>query len=151
GLLLLTSTLAQHPRSSLPFGDYQWDVEAKEGRVEEYLGRQSLYLSGGQAIVKGSELTDGVIEYDVAFGPQRGFIGAMWRLQDSQNYEEFYMRPHQSGNPDANQYTPVFHGIAGWQLYYGEGYGVAIPYPFNAWIHVKIVVAGSQAEVYIND
>lgn len=149
---MLTATLqAQSSRPSLSFGDYQWEVEAKEGRVEEYLGRQSLYLKGGQAIVKGSELTDGVIEYDVAFGQQRGFIGAMWRLQDSRNYEEFYMRPHQSGNPDANQYTPVFHGIAGWQLYYGEGYGVPIPYPFNAWIHVRIVVAGRQAEVYIND
>jgi hypothetical protein len=152
GFLMLTSTSqAQHPRQSISFGDYQWDVEAKESQVEEHLGRQSLYLQGGQAIVKGSEFTDGIIEYDVAFGPQPGFIGVMWRLQDSKNYEEFYMRPHQSGNPDANQYTPIFHGIAGWQLYYGEGYGVPITYPFNTWIHVKIVVSGKQAEVYIND
>lgn len=152
GFLMLTSTLqAQPPRPSLPFGDYQLEVEAKEGRVEEYLGRQSLYLKDGQAIVKGSEFTDGVIEYDVAFGPQRGFIGTMWRLQDARNYEEFYMRPHQSGNPDANQYMPVFHGIGSWQLYYGEGYGAPITYPINTWIQVKIVVAGKQAEVYIND
>jgi hypothetical protein len=61
------------------------------------------------------------------------------------------MRPHQSGNPDANQYTPVFNGLAGWQLYYGEGYGAPVKYVFNEWMHVKIVISGKNAEVYIMD
>lgn len=152
GFLSLTATSQAQPRrQSLAFGEYQWDVEAQESRVEEYLGRQSLYLEGGQAIVKDSQFTDSIIEYAVAFGPQPGFIGVMWRLQDAQNYEEFYMRPHQSGNPDAMQYTPVLHGLASWQLYYGEGYSVPMTYAFNSWIPVKIVVAGQQAEVYVND
>ena len=33
---------------------------------------------------------------------------AIWRVQDAKNYEEFYLRPHQSGNPDA---TPVHPGL----------------------------------------
>jgi hypothetical protein len=72
-------------------------------------------------------------------------------MQDIDNYEEFYVRPHQSGQPDANQYQPVFNGVASWQLYYGAGYGAAIKYDFNQWVHIKILVAGKQAEVYIKD
>ena len=36
-------------------------------------------------------------------------------------------------------------------MYYGEGYGVPVRYRFNEWLHIKIVVAGQQAEVYIVD
>ena len=67
------------------------------------------------------------------------------------NYEEFYVRSHQSGNPDACQYTPVFNGLAGWQLYHGEGYGKAIAYPFDEWMHIKILISGDWGEVYIID
>ena len=103
------------------------------------------------AIVRGSAFLDGIIEFDIAFTGERGFMGACWRLQDPENYEEFYLRPHQSGNPDANQYQPVFHGIDAWQLYTGEGYCAPTQYVFNAWMHVKVVVSGSRAEVYIRD
>ena len=103
------------------------------------------------AIIKDSNFLNGIIEYDVAFSEERGFMGAVWRLQDNLNYEEFYMRPHQSGKPDANQYTPVFSGLSGWQLYHGESYGAPFVYPYNEWIHVKIVISGSMGEVYINN
>ncbi|MCP4898285.1 MAG: hypothetical protein GY906_15030, partial [bacterium] len=53
--------------------------------------------------------------------------------------------------PDANQYTPVFNGLTGWQLYHGEGYGTPVNYEFDTWIPVRIVVSGHQAEMYIKD
>ena len=77
-------------------------------------------------------------------------MGGIWRMHDRRNYEELYLRPHQSGNPDANQYTPVFHGLPGWQLYHGDGHGVAVTYPTDTWIHVKIVFSGTRGEVYID-
>ena len=135
----------------IPFDSPRWQFEAQERRVEEYLGRQSLFLKGGLAFVKDAKFLNGVIEFDIAFPPDRGFVGAVWRVVDTGNYEEFYFRPHQSGNPDANQYTPVFNANAGWQLYYGEDYATPTRYRFNEWMRVKIVVAGSQAEVYIMD
>jgi hypothetical protein len=128
-----------------------WDIQAKESRVEDHLGRKSLYLQAGLASVKDSKFTDGVIEFDIAFTGERGFMGVVWRMQDPENYEEFYLRPHQSGNPDANQYQGVFNGLAAWQLYYGEEYSAPVKYSFNQWIHIKIVVAGNNAEIYIND
>ncbi len=135
----------------VPFDSPRWEVTAKESRVEEYLGRPSLYLFGGVALVKDSEMLDGVIEFDIALGPERGFAGATWRVRDLANREEFYLRSHQSGNPDANQYTPVFNGQTAWQLYHGEGYGAPVEYDFNTWMPVRIVVSGGQAEIYVKD
>ncbi|MFC1725867.1 hypothetical protein ACFL4T_09585 [candidate division KSB1 bacterium] len=151
GLLLtgffITGAFAQ----TIPFDSDRWEINAVESRSGEFFGRKGLLLRGGDAIIKDSDFTNGIIEYDVLTTGERGFLGAVWRLQDLNNYEEFYIRPHQSGNPDANQYTPVFNGMAGWQLYHGQGYGAPMEYPFNEWMHVQIAVSGKSAEVYIND
>lgn len=136
---------------TVPFDPGRWEIQARESRVVNHLGRSSLYLKGGVAAVKDSKFTNGVIEFDIALPRERGFMGAVWRVQDFENYEEFYIRPHQSGNPDANQYTPVFNGVPAWQLYYGEGYGAPVVYDFDRWTRVKIVVSGGRAEVYVGD
>ncbi|HEX8747197.1 MAG TPA: hypothetical protein VF717_08345, partial [Pyrinomonadaceae bacterium] len=108
-LLALWSLAANAHAQAVPFDSDRWEIEAKESRLVDHLGRKALYLKGGVAAVKGSRFTDGVIEFDIAFTEERGFMGAVWRIQDFENYEEFYIRPHQSGNPDANQYQPVFN------------------------------------------
>lgn len=134
----------------VPFDSNRWEITANQSKIEDYLGQKSLLLQGGFAVVKDSEFTDGIIEFDIAFTPDRGFMGGLWRLQDLNNFEKFYLRPHQSGNPDATQYTPVFNGITGWQLY-GKGYNAPVKYDFNQWMHVKIVVSGKNAELYVKD
>jgi hypothetical protein len=149
GAFLAMTTLSSP--QTIPFDSAHWQWEAGKGKVEDYLGRRSLFLQGGIATVVGTHFTNGGIEFDVAFTGERGFMGGVWRVQDAKNYEEFYLRPHQSGNPDANQYQPVLHGLEAWQLYHGKGYSVPIVYRFNEWTHVKILFAGAQAEVYIQD
>ena len=136
---------------TVPFDSSRWEFKADESRIEEHLGRQSLYLKSGVALVKDSKFTNGIIEFDLAFSEERNFIGAVFRLQDFGNNEQFYIRPHQSGNPDANQYQPVFNGVDAWQLYYGEGYSAPIKYEFNQWLHIKIAVSGQSADIYIKD
>ena len=128
------------------------DISGEKSQLVTYKGKEALYLSaGGNAVLKDAEFLNGIIEYDVAVPKKRGFMGVAWRMQDDKNFEEFYMRPHQSGNPDANQYTPVYNGISGWQLYYGEEFSAAYKYPFDEWLHVKIVVSGKNAEIFIKD
>ena len=144
-------TTTPGPPQPVPFDSDRWRWHAAEHRVEEHLGRKSLYLKGGIATVADARVANGWIEFDVAFGPERGFMGGIWRVQDDRNYEEFYLRPHQSGNPDATQYTPVFNGIEGWQLYHGKRYTVPVTHRFDEWTHVKILFAGAQAEIYIRD
>ncbi len=133
-----------------PFDSGDWTIEAGESRIERHLGRQSLYLSDGAALLKDVAFENGVIEFDIAVTGERGFEGVLWRLRGDGNYEHFYIRPHQSGKPDANQYTPVFNGVAGWQLYHGAGYSVPLEYAFDRWMHVKLVVSGNKADIYID-
>ncbi len=135
----------------IPFNSDRWEITARITKQEKFMEKDSLFLQGGIAFIKDSNFKNGIIEYDVNFENRRGFNGAVWRLQDLENYEEFYMRAHQSGNPDANQYTPIFNGLAGWQLYHGDGYGAAVKYKFNKWMHVKIIVSGKRGEIYIDD
>jgi hypothetical protein len=153
GLLFFWIPLALASPQIIPFDSDRWQFMAKEHRLEDFRGQKSLFLSQGFALLKDSnDFVDGIIEFDIAIPPKRGFSGAVWRLKDKNNYEEFYMRHHQSGNEDANQYSPVFGGLASWQLYYaGDGYGYPVRYRFNEWMHVKVVVAGNEAEIYLDD
>lgn len=149
-LFIFSATLAwtQSPEV-VPFSSDRWEFSG-EHSLEEYKGQSAARLNG-RAYLPDVSLKNGIIEYDVAFTSDRGFVGAMFRMQDQKNYEEYYMRAHQSGNPDAMQYTPVYNGTAGWQLYYGEGYGIPYFYRFQEWMHVKLVIADQQMEVYIDN
>ena len=128
-----------------------WDTIGTKLTQETHMGKECFLLQSGAIMVKGAELRDGTIEADISFTQQRGFPGIIFRMQDQFNSEVFYVRPHQSGNPDATQYTPVFNGNAGWQLYHGEGYSKAITFKFDQWHHVKIDLHGLQAEIYVDD
>lgn len=149
-LMLLIYSSHGYPQT-IPFDSDRWEIKAEESEIVSYLGRQSLRMKGGMAIVKDSDFKNGAIEFDIAFTGERGFMGAVWRITDPNNREEFYLRPHHSGNPDANQYTPIFNGASAWQLYHGDGYGAPVDYVFNEWMRVKIVFSGNRGEVYIRD
>jgi hypothetical protein len=136
---------------AVPFAPELWQVRAAESRFEGHLGRRSLYLQNGIATAVGAQLADGIVEVDVAVGAERGFMGAVWRVQDRRNYEEFYLRPHQSGNPDATQYAPVFNGVSGWQLYHGERYAAPAVHRPGQWVRLKVLFAGQRAEIYLGD
>ena len=148
--VLLTATAPAAGDDPIPFDSERWVINAQEAKVEQYQGRPSLFLRGGTVWIGDDAFESGLIEFDISFPEVRGFVGAVWRLQDSANYEHFYMRPHQSGNPDANQYTPVFHGVSGWQLYHGPAYASPIEYRYDEWQHVRIVFSGSRAEIYVD-
>jgi hypothetical protein len=136
---------------NVPFTPDKWHMEGAQISQETYQGKECILLKSGNLISKDIDFRDGVIEVDVSLPQRRGFPGIAFRVMDQQNFESFYMRPHQSGNPDANQYTPIFNGLAGWQLYYGEGYSKPFNYKFDQWHHIKIDVHGITAEIYIDD
>lgn len=134
-----------------PFDSDQWEFNCQGKIIEPYKGNNSLYLQNGRAYLKDVEFLNGIIEFDILFRKERGFTGVFFRMLDQQNFEDFYFRPHQSGMPDANQYTPVFNGSSGWQLYHGKAYGNPYEYAIDEWMHIKLIVAGSKAELYIDN
>ncbi len=149
-LFLLVASQLIHSQV-IPFNSDRWEFLTDSSKIEIHNGKEALYFKGGVALIKDSEFLNGTIEFEVSFPGNRDFMGAIWRVQDERNFEEFYLRAHQSGNPDANQYTPVFNGSSGWQLYHGKEYAVPYKYKNDEWMKVKIAVAGTQAEVYIED
>jgi glyoxylase-like metal-dependent hydrolase (beta-lactamase superfamily II) len=138
------------PPESVSFDDERWVINAAESEVVDYLGQRALRIKGGSAVLPDVDIKNGLVEFDIAITEERGFAGLEFRIQDERNFEHFYIRPHQSGNPDANQYTPVFDAATGWQLYHGEGYGSPVEYKYNEWMHVRILYADSQAQIFID-
>jgi hypothetical protein len=142
----------------LPFNEDNWAFIAGT-EIKEYNGQQALQLGVpapgapfgfGMAIAKVAPFANGVIEYDVDFGDGPVFAGARLRVQGQGDFEDFYMRGHQSGNPDANQYMPQYNGMASWELYNGAPYSAPTTY-LDGWNRVKLVISGALMDVFIND
>jgi len=161
-LILATVSSAQTTGTeseAVPFTAENWNFIGGT-EITKHLGVDALRLAVrkegapfgfGAAILKDRAFGNGVIEYDVAFGETRTFAGLNFRLQGPGNGENFYMRAHQSGNPDANQYMTNYNGIPSWQLYYGTQYSSPTEYSFDEWMRVKLVVVDGMADIYIKD
>ena len=154
-IIMANTANAEPPGIAVSFTERDWKItlaaDKGESRTEKVAGQDAIYLRNGRIDLKDVEFARGVIEFDIMTQGERGFGGIRWHVQQGKNsHEEFYIRPHMSGNPDANQYTPVFGGVSGWQLYFGPHYSTPVSYAFGEWMHIKVVVAGEQAEVYID-
>jgi hypothetical protein len=133
------------------FDSDRWVSSGQGAKKEEHLGRQSLFLArGAYAYLKDVQFEDGTIEVDIDASQPRAFLGVVFRFQSEDEHEIVYLRPHKSGLEDATQYAPSFKGSTPWQLYSGPGFTAAVDIPGNRWLHVKIVVAGLTAKVYVN-
>jgi hypothetical protein len=132
--------------------DPAWGWRDGDVRTVDFAGRSCITFNEQAELLglpAGVELTDGVIEVDVAVSGERAFHGLVWRVLDRSNYESFYVRPHQVGNPDACQYNPVYHDVASWQLYQGEGYWAPVRFPIDSWFTIRAVFAGDRIEVFV--
>lgn len=151
GLLVLaaSSALAGSLRAEgevIDFDSDQWVLDG--GKVVDQLGRRCLT---GSAYLRSADFTDGVIEFDLAVDGRRSYPGVAFRVQPDGNHEQFYVRPHRAPTyPDALQYVPSMNGVAGWQLYSGEGFTAAAELTADRWIHVRLEVKGSQARVFLD-
>jgi hypothetical protein len=152
----------------VPFNSERWTIEAKGHVIDGYEGETNvLFLQRGSAILNDVDFENGIIEFDIFLSVRRGFPGVIFRMTDDNNYEEFYLRAHLSGMPDAMQYAPVFGGNSSWQLYHDQanlvqngrvsfemrdhnGYNTTYAYPYDRWLHVKLAVSDTRAEVYFD-
>jgi hypothetical protein len=151
-LLLASAAHAQAPRTiAVPPDSPLWNLQG-QARPAEYLGRKSLCLDGGAAILNDFEMRDGVVDVDAATPASRGFFGIQFRIAgDGVNAEWVYLRQHKSGQPDALQYTPVLNTGLNWQIYNGPGFTGAVEIPKDVWFHLRLEVTGAQARFYVKD
>ena len=135
---------------AVPPDSPRWELEG-EAKPAEYLGRKCLRLDGGGATLKDFEMRDGVVEVDVAVAnAPRGFFGIQFRIAGD-DAEWVYLRPHQSGYPDAIQYTPVLKTGLNWQIYSGPGFTAPVDIPRETWFHIRLEVAGAQGKFFVKD
>jgi len=147
---LVPLALAATARAQQPVDTSVWNISAAESRVEPYRGRSALLLRDGAAWLRGSHFQNGTIEFDIAFSEVLGFPGIAFRAATHDNYELFYLRENLSGQPHATQYTPVLHGLYAWQIYAGPAWEATARWTFDRWMHVKLVVSGARAELYVD-
>ena len=133
------------------FSDPQWKFAGDSTRVEMFDGRQTLRMETGYAERPDIKFEDGTIDVDVMTSRRRSFVYVSFRMQSDGEREEFYLRPHKSGLPDAAQYAPVFQGQSAWQLYWGVRGTAAPEITPNVWQHLRIVVAGRRAAFFLGD
>ena len=131
--------------------DPRWELaQAPDGAAEvvEFQGKQALHLRAAIANWAGANFDTGVIEFDMALPSNaQSFPGVYFRGVDDLNYEHFYLRPHQNGNPDTMQYTPVINGMTGWQIY--SQYNGQTRLPINTWFHVRMEIAADSARMFV--
>ncbi len=135
---------------SIPADSPRWQLGPK-ATVTDYLGRRSLALEDDPATLKDFEMTDGVVDVDMAGNGARGFYNISFRRRSKEEMELVYLRPHKTGLEDAQQYTPVFRGTGAWQIYNGPGFTAAVDIPRDVWFHVRLVIAGAQAQLYVSN
>jgi len=148
--LMLWVSFNANAQEFIPIDTAHWQIQAQAYVLENHKGKQSIYLKGGSMTLKDKNFLNGVIEYDIFLKEEPAFPGVFFRAQDDGNAEEFYIRPHQSGNPDANQAAALIQNISPWQLHYGKRYSFPHHYKFDDWTHVKILVNGDKAQVFLD-
>ena len=141
----------------------------------EYRGRRAVRVkekagvaveADSLAVIPDLTFGDGTIEVDVAGAPRsdafegaRGFVGIAFRLQkDPSRYECFYIRPKNGRADDqlrrnhSTQY--VSHPDHPWHRLRKEAPGAYESYVdlvSGEWTHLKVVVSGTDARLYVHD
>ena len=114
----------------------------------------------GLLILKGSEFSNGTIEFDIKGRNvmQQSFVGFAFHIQDEKTYDAIYFRPFNFMNADttrrwrAVQY--ISHPVYTWDKLRQDHPGKyenkvnPVPQP-EGWFHVKIVVEGSDVNVFV--
>jgi len=117
----------------------------------EVMGRAALRFATGEAYLPAFDLARGTVEFDVMASSLRTFIGFRFHAASAGRFEEFYLRPHKSGLPDALQYAPALAGgRSAWQLFHGPGATATADFEPGRWTAVKVIIDGARAALFID-
>ncbi len=156
-LALLLAIPAPAMAADYPLTAADWDL-ALVAQFVEREGRQAVRLGNppgqplrtGVAGLRGVRFNTGTIEFDLLLEGNRDFAGFSFRDAGDGNGELFYLRPHQNGNPDAVQYTPVVNGSPAWQIFTGEGYTSQARFPVGRWMRVRAEIYPTSMTISID-
>jgi len=148
-LVASSSHAAEEGFVAAPFDAAHWQLDGDIG-FATYLGVPALRIHRGSAMLLGSDIGTGSIEFDIAFQQERAFPGVHFRGREDGDWNYFYLRPHKNGGWDSNQYMPVVGGAATWQLYSGPGFNSTETYKLGAWNRIRIELYPTSADIFVN-
>ena len=126
------------------------DRQLRNGEIVDFLGRRAMRVSKGLFRARDVDFRDGTIDADIAFAANGVFFGVVFRAASADQYEVVFFRPGASGTTQAIQYTPGLLGANVWQLYTGPGSTASAEIRRERWIHVRIVVRGAEARLFLD-
>jgi hypothetical protein len=118
-------------------------------RTVEWQGRPALRLEGGFALLRDLTVEDALVEIDLGVDPGGAYPGLAFRGRSREEIELLYCQPHTSGQWDALQYDPVFHGSNTWQIFHGPGCQAAATVDAGHWITLQVELRGHTATARI--
>jgi hypothetical protein len=134
----------------MTFAYQDLQIQAQSAEYADWQGRHALRLEDGLAVIPDLSIEDASLEVLIGVdGP--AYPGIAFRLQDELNFELAYAVPHVSGQWDALQYDPVFHGSNTWQIFIGPGYQSTANVPTGEWFRLRVDFCGSQAAIRVDD
>lgn len=168
---LFCSVVARAERIPLDPGNLE--LRSTQAQTTIYHGRRALKLTekpgaSGQllAIVRNRTFHDGTIDVDVAGAlsksaraSDRGFIGIAFRMQSNEaRYECIYIRPTNGRAQDQlrRNHSTEYESLPDWPWYrlrkespnVYESYADMVE---GEWIHIRIVVRGTKAALYLGN
>jgi hypothetical protein len=148
-LIVMLSPNDGFTQDIIPIDTTNWEIKARSYVLENFNGKDAIYLKGGTITLKDDKFKNGTIEFDLFLKEEQAFPGVVFRIVDN-DAEQFFLRTHLSGKPDANQASPVIQGITPWQLYFGPKYSFPYNYNYVDWTHIRLVVNEGKAQVYLD-
>ncbi|WP_321472169.1 hypothetical protein [uncultured Paludibaculum sp.] len=133
---------------AIPMEPARWQLEA--GEFLQHKGVPALRIpTPSKAVLKDLVFRDGTIEFDMEPGSYGG-PGVGFRRAGPGEFEYFYLRPGAKGPGagDACQYAPFIKNVLIWDLL--PRFQGPAPFRLNDWNHVRIVVSGARARIYVN-
>lgn len=116
-----------------------------------HLGRPSVYLARGVAVVNGSAMENGTYELDVAATDSTNFLGIIFRAASPRFSNVIFLRPGATGTIEAVQYGPALNNLGvAWQVYHFDGANAKADLARGRWIHLKLELDGPVARFYVD-
>jgi len=137
----------------------KWQTGLVQTEIIKYKGKKALRIkeAAGERIAYLKDFTfeNGIIELDIAAIPH--YAGLVFRVRSDSVYEGIYFRPQNSRHKDPKRrgHTIQYIGSPMYTWYYlreksPEMYEAGADIAPEEWFHVKAVVSGTRAEVYVN-
>jgi hypothetical protein len=151
-LLCRSAARSQSPQAlTVPADSPRWDLQG-EAKPAEYLGRKSLLLDGGAAILKDFDMRDAVIDVDVATPGDPRLFRLSVSIDGGRRQRRVGLSPpaqvRASGRHAVHPGAQHRRQLADLQR---RGLHGRRRHPKETWFHLRLEVAGAQAKLYVKD